>query len=282
MKSILRKEPFTAKLLFAAILFLIDALVNHGCGQPASAVIKEYDRLSALPWVTEFKDPCTGNWTDHWTLDGKNAQLRNNERGMDFHAGPRRKDDTSHAVLWTKQSFSGDIRIDYEYTKLDPQIEAVTILYIQATGAGTPGFDEDISKWAKKRTIARMATYFNNMNLIHISYAAFNIGNKNPRADYIRARRYIPEASAGLRNTEFKPDYRRTGMFQQSIPHKVTVIKTAGDLFMHIRNVEDELLCHWHTDSLPQVQHGPIGLRHMWTRAARYRDFRISSPAEQE
>jgi len=48
------------------------------------------------------------------------------------------------------------------------------------------------------------------------------------------------------------------------------------DLFIHVRNSEKELLCHWRTDRFPPVVEGRIGLRHMWTRSARYRDFRVS------
>ena len=41
--------------------------------------------------------------------------------------------------MWTKESFAGDIRLDYEYTKTDDATEAVTILYLQATGSGAKG-----------------------------------------------------------------------------------------------------------------------------------------------
>ncbi|MHC4743668.1 MAG: DUF1961 family protein [Planctomycetota bacterium] len=237
---------------------------------------KEFRRLGKAGWRQVFFDSCTEDWREQWTLDGLKATVTNSDKGMDFRAGLVRKENASHAVMWTKESFSGDIRLDYEYTKLDDKTEAVTILYIQATGSGAEGYDKDISKWADKRKVPAMSTYFNNMNLHHISYAAFKVGNTDPAKDYIRARRYMPQRRAGLANTDLEPDYFETGLFEQGVPHKITVIKKDDRLFMYIRNREKEKLCHWKTDSFPPVTEGRIGLRHMWTRAARYRNFRIS------
>jgi hypothetical protein len=86
----------------------------------------------------------------------------------------------------------------------------------------------------------------------------------------------MPESGEGLANTALEPDYLKTGLFKKSVPHNITVIKTGNDLFMQFRNREKQHLCRWKTDSFPPILEGRIGLRHMWTRAARYRDFRIS------
>ena len=90
--------------------------------------------------------PMTGKSLDtRWPESGRHQRAQ----GMDFQAGPVRKEG-SHAVLWTKESFQGNIRLDYEYTKLDDAIDAVTILYLQATGSGAAGYDKDISKLARQ------------------------------------------------------------------------------------------------------------------------------------
>lgn len=237
--------------------------------------MEDFVQLSNLDWKEVFNDPCTEDWTTRWTLDGLKATVTNSEQGMDFTAGPDRKDDASHAVLWTRKSFAGDIRLDYEYVKLDPVIEAVTILYIQATGSGAGGYDKDIAKWADQREVPAMAQYFNHMHLYHISCAAFDIDNHDPENDYIRARRYMPESPDGLENTHFTPEYYKTGLFKPGVPHTITVIKKGNELFMHIRNKQKEQLCRWSTSAFPPILEGRIGLRHMWTRAARYRNFRI-------
>ncbi len=270
----------TLSILFATLIAALpraqaqDAATSDSDGQKASQAL--FQKASNAGWSEVFSDPCTEDWKRHWTLDGLKAALTNDEEGMAFLAGPNRGEDTSHAVLWTKASYTGDFRLDYEYTNLNDVVEAVTILYLQATGSGAPGYGKDISTWRDKREVAAMRTYYNHMNLLHISYAAFNIGNTDPREDYIRARRYLPERDEGLADTGLKPDYARTGLFKKGVPHKITVIKKGGDLFMHIRNRETDRLCHWKTDSAPAIREGRIGLRHMWTRGARYRDFRIS------
>ncbi len=235
-----------------------------------------FRRLDAAPWREVFSDPCTGDWRDRWTLDGLKANVTNTPTGMKFTAGPTRGENASHAVLWTKESFEGDIRLDYEYTKLDDATEAVTILFLQATGSGAPGYDKDISRWADRRQVPAMKTYFNHMHLHHISYAAFDIGNTNARKDYIRARRYMPESGKGLAGTGLKPDYSETGLFRKGALYRITVIKKGDDLLMRIRDQWKAKLCHWKTDALPPILEGRVGLRHMWTRSARYRDFRIS------
>ena len=55
-----------------------------------------------------------------------------------------------------------------------------------------------------------------------------------------------------------------------------TVIKKGTALFMLIENAEKSYLCHWVNTELPDITEGPVGLRHMFTRSARYRDFRVS------
>jgi len=236
---------------------------------------EQFDELCQLNWKEMFFDSCTTDWQKHWALDGLKAKLINNNNGMEFWAGPVFEESASHAVLWTKKSFEGNLRIDYEYTKLDTMTDAVNILYIQATGSGIDGYSKDISEWADKRTIPEMKIYFNHMNAYHISYAAFGADKNGKKEEYIRARRYQPEAN-GLNGTDLEPDYFDTGLFRQNITYHITVIKKNDDLFMQISNEQENYLCHWRTDNKPRITEGKIGLRHMWTRGSRYKNFRVS------
>ncbi len=238
--------------------------------------MQQFQQISEARWQEVFNDPCTGDWTERWMLDGLKASVKNGPTGMELSAGLVQGDDSCHAVLWTKQRFEGDIRIDYEFTKLDDSIHNVIILYVLATGSGAEGFDSDIMKWNNLREIPSMRTYFNHMNTYHISYSAFDQDNADPQGDYIRARRYLPETGQGLEGTALIPDYSRTGLFETGVPYRITVIKKDDDLFMHIRGNGKEKLCHWKTDDFPPITEGRVGLRHMYTRSARYRDFRIS------
>lgn len=235
--------------------------------------IKErFEELTKIEWKEVFHDPCTGDWKERWTLDGEVATVTNAHNGMELKAGPDAKNDAHHAVLWTKQGFKGDLKIEYEYTPTDDHFQFVTILYIQATGSGKKGFDTDISKWAEQRKVPSMRTYYTNMDLYHISYNAYG-DEKSPGKDYIRGRRYM---CAGLKGTELDNEYNETGFFKPKVPHQITVIKRDKEVFMRIRAGEKEQLCRFVNTKFPAVTEGRIGLRHMFTRSARYKDFRVS------
>jgi len=238
-----------------------------------------FRELTRAEWQQVLQDPCTGKWQDAWFLDGKKATVTNGPDGMTFTAGPTAGDDSCHAVLWTKASFEGDLKIEYEYTKTDRTVRNVTILYIQATGSGDAEHPKDIAAWSALRTAPSMRLYFNHMNTYHVSYAAFGQKNDDPEEDYIRARRYMPDAGKGLSGTALKNEYARTGLFKTGVPYRITVIKKGRDLFMHIRGDGRERLCHFRGEAFPPIDEGRIGLRHMYTRGARYRDFRVSVPA---
>ncbi|MDA3797476.1 MAG: hypothetical protein PF692_00125 [Kiritimatiellae bacterium] len=60
------------------------------------------------------------------------------------------------------------------------------------------------------------------------------------------------------------------------MPHHFTIIKKGDELAMEIRNAEKTCYFHWVNNQAPGIDAGRIGLRHMFTRSARYKDFRIS------
>lgn len=260
-------------LIAVACLPLLVCVFAQGENPVVGDATKRFAELSELPWKVVFSDPCTGDWKKHWTLDGKIAGVRNGPMGMDFVAGPDPSDNAHHAVLWTRNEFDGDLKIEYEYTRLDHERRKVTILYVQATGSGKPGFDKDISTWAEKRVVPAMKTYYENMNAYHISYAAFDNENDDPGNDYVRARRYV---CGDLSGTELENEYARTGLFETGVPHNITIIKQGRDLFMRIKNDRKELLCHFVNSKFDPITEGRIGLRHMNTRAARYKNFEVS------
>ena len=125
-------------------------------------------------------------------------------------------------VLWTRESFEGDLKIEYDYTRLDSETRCVNILYIQATGSGEEPYAKDITEWSELRRVPAMRMYFNHMNTYHISYAAFP--NNEDTTQYIRGRRYMPNAT-GLEGSNLDPDYFPEGLFEPRVPHKITVIK---------------------------------------------------------
>jgi len=237
-----------------------------------------FSYLKQQNWHQVFFDPGTNGWQSRWMLDGKKAKVVNSELGMEFLAGPVPKEAASHSVLWTKETFSGDLKIEYEYTRTDEATRFVNILYIQATGNEEVGLNPDISKWAEQRTTPAMSEYFNKMNTYHISYAAYGGKNNPDGVDYIRARRYMPQLGKGLKGTEILPDpCFKTELFKTGVKHKITVLKRHNELYMQVSNDEKELLCSWRNTQFPSIESGRIGLRHMATRSATYKNFKIST-----
>ena len=233
-----------------------------------------YEEAAAGDWQQVFSDPCTGDWRKLWFLDGEIGTVTTGPDGMTLTAGPEFKNDAHHMVLWTKPSFEGDLKIDYDYTRTDTETRCVNILYIQATGSGKGPYARDISQWNELRKVPSMATYFDHMHAYHISYAAFPNSGES-RVSYIRGRRYLPE-SKGLKGTELLPDYEPEGFFAQGVPHHITVIKRGRELHMRVENPKQVGYFHFRNPRLPAITEGRVGLRHMFTRSACYRNFKIS------
>lgn len=258
--------------LLATGLFLVGCVSQTST--PASPDEAAFDKSSAGKWKTIFSDSCTGDWTEQWFLDGEVGKVTTDTDGMELTAGPEFKNDSHHMVLWTKEVFEGDVKIEYDYTRLDEETRCVNILYIQATGSGEEPYVKDITEWNDLRKVPAMRMYFDHMNTYHISYAAFPNEGDDHRS-YIRARRYMPNTT-GLKGSDLEPDYYPEGLFEKGVPHKITVIKKERDIFMKIENAEQACYCHMTNPDLPAITEGRIGLRHMFTRSARYKNIRIS------
>jgi hypothetical protein len=274
------------KIILVFLLALL-AWAEGAMGQNEN--MEQFRSLEKNSWKEVFHDSCTGDWQDQWFLDGERAVVKSNKKGMYFSGGPIQSDFSCHAVLWTKESFSGAIKIEYEYTRMDCEKEGgVNILYILASGIDEEPYVKDIAEWSELREIPFMSAYLRNMRLLHISYASF--GSDAPQGqDYLRARHY-PVKPGGPLN-QFEPTYFDTGLFKTGATYKITVIRKEDDLFMHVEylyggailasyfNPETDKisrLFHWDISESQAVNEGRVGLRHMATRASRYKNFRIS------
>lgn len=224
-----------------------------------------------------FEDSCTGSWKDSWMLDGERAHVINSSKGMELIAGPEAGNDTCHAVLWTKNEFSGHICIEYEYTRTDSANRFVNILYFMATGNGSADYPKDISLWNNKRRVPHMRTYFNHMNAYHISYAAFPVDNDGSQNDYIRLRRYMPDGR-GLKNTDVPGDVFNTGLFKYGVSYHIMIYLVEDAIEMRIQNLQNKQelnVYKWDASMYPSCLEGRIGLRHMYTRNAIYKNFKV-------
>ena len=255
------------------LLLATQGTAGEAQGNPSLDRAAFKQAAASTAWSDVFFDTCTADWKANWFLDGEVGTVTNSPEGMTLTAGPEFRNDAHHLVLWTKASFEGDLKIEYDYTRLDEAANCVTILYIQATGSGVGPYAKDIAQWSGLRRVPAMKVYFDHMNTYHISYAA-NPGSDNA---YIRGRRYMPEKQ-GLRGTGLKPDYAAKGLFATGVLHHITVIKQDHDLFLRIENPDQIVYYHMTNPDLPPVTDGRIGIRHMFTRSARYANFCVSRP----
>ena len=234
-------------------------------------------RNQSQSWELVFQDFGTEDWTQHWFKDGERSTVNNTPQGMVFSAGPVFGDNGSHSVLWTKQVFEGDIKIEFDYTRLDDIDRAVNILYIQATGIGKGPYHTDIAKWSNLRQVPYMRWYFLNMNLLHISFAAFP-NDDGEHTDYVRARVYpVPEGGNFGEDTRLLPDNFDTGLFQPGVTYHFTVTKIGHSLSFEVAEIgsKNSKEFKWDTSSFHEISSGRIGIRHMYTRAARYANVKI-------
>jgi hypothetical protein len=179
--------------------------------------------------------------------------------------------------LWTNRSFSGDLCIEFDFVKRDTATKFVNILYLYAEGSGVGDYKKDISQWNDLRKIPAMKTYYDNMNALHISFAAYENDNIHPFQDYIRARRYLPEHKKGLEGTELKPDYTQTALFQKDRKYHITVIRHGKEVLMKIENSRQNYLCHWQLADEKDLSSGRIGLRLMGSRISEFGNFKVYS-----
>ncbi|MFA9191020.1 DUF1961 family protein [Flavobacterium sp. FZUC8N2.13] len=257
--------------------FLILILLLSVSIHAQNADDKEFEILNkSKQWQLQFQDSGTKNWQTKWFLDGLQANIKNTKAGMLFHAGAKAGTDTDHAVLWTKKSFKGNLKIEYNFTRKDSATKWAIILYLQATGIGVAPYVEDISKWNPLREIPAMKTYFSNMKALHISYASFENDNNDSKKDYIRVRQYPVISGQNFNTTTEIPNpFFETGLFKTEENYTITVIKTSEKLYFKVIGKNTSKLFCWSLKNQPSLLEGRIGLRQMASRSALYKDFSV-------
>lgn len=256
-------------VLFALLIYSVDQLFAQDL-----SMVADFGKANVMPWKIIFEDDCTEAWQKRWVMDGERSHITQNSQGMDYFAGDERFNDTCHSVLWTKQKFSGNFKIEYDFTRIDTSTApGVNIIYLLATGSGKGVYKKNIFKWNDLRRVPAMKEYFNHMNVYHISYAVNGTSNLDP--DYVRARRYMPETGRGLDGTALTPEYLNTGLFAPGVKHHLTIILYGMRLYMHVSSPTQTKLFWFDTSQFPPIKSGRIGLRQMWTRASRYANFKI-------
>lgn len=228
------------------------------------------------PWIETLHDEGIDNWHEHWFLDGRKGEVTNTPEGMHFSAGPT-IEDASHAVLWSRESFAGNIKLQFDFTRTDTLNRFVNIVFLQATGTGDGSYQKDITKWSDLRETPSMKTYFNNMNLLHVSFAAYGAKEEySVDASYIRARRYPTSLFGGsFQAMGLKPDFLNTNLFHSGVSYHLVFIKTEEELFMNVRSDEIDRLFRWDLTQVPNVSKGRIGFRLMNQRSSLFKNISV-------
>lgn len=236
---------------------------------------ERYERLNAQSWQLAFEDPGSEDWRDRWVLDGEQCEITNGQEGMSFKAGPDAGDNAHHGVLWTRESFSGDMKVEFEFTRLDKINRYVCILYFHANGIGEGDYHRDIHRWAHLREVPWMKTYFEYMDLLHFSFAAFG-NNDDASDDYLRVRRYPVREDRDFSQMEVEGTVFNTGLFLPGKTYRLSLIKTSDELALHIEGDGKTLYHHWDISAVEPTKSGPFGIRQMWQKQARYKNIKIS------
>jgi hypothetical protein len=223
-------------------------------------------------WKEVFTDPGTKDWEAKWFLDGKLASVTNSPAGMVFRTGPVSGGDASHGVLWTKQSFVGDIRVEYDFTRLDAVTShtSVCICYLQATGVGVGPYVEDIFAWRELRQVPSMSLYYNNMNCYHFSYACTGGADHS----YVRARRY-PAKGSFDKDTRLLPSYENLDLFNPGETWHFVFEKIGTQLTFTATKGGEKHTWNWDASSFPPISGGRVGFRQMLGRESRYANVAI-------
>lgn len=223
-------------------------------------------------WKLAWSDDGAQDWKAGWFLDGDKSKVQNTPTGMVLTSGDVKDDNAGHAVLWTKQSFRGDLRIEYDFTRIDERTKhvAVCILYIQATGIGKEPYVADIFEWRDLRRSPKMSLYFNFMRCYHVSYACTGGAD----ADYVRARCYPSEGNFD-RDTRVAPSYENVGFFKPGETWHMLFEKVGRQLTFTATRNQDKKNFTWDVSKFDAVDDGRIGLRQMHGRESRYANFKI-------
>ena len=283
--TFLRMLSRTAAGITISLLLCGVSVAQTPSGAPDLGVSHPHDHAET---EVLFTDSMERDWEENWFLDGELGTVRHWNDGLYLAGGPITKwgersfgieqpteYNAHHVVLWTRESFAGDIRVSYEFIK-QPGSEGSNLLYLQAQGIGMPPYDEDIYAWRDLRREPGMNLYFQYMDLISLSL----------RED-IRCRRYP------WNDVERGVSYPGRGLFRPKVQHSgipegvrlhLDAEKRAESLHLILQNLETGEIFIDHTWDLTDtdderepalIDEGRIGIRLMGGHKILVRDFRV-------
>lgn len=247
---------------------------------PSQQIVEKYIATKrGSKWSITLDEKLSDYDSTEWVLDGEKGTIDVTEEGIIFLAGAEVGQNAHNAVLWNRRKLSGDVKVEYDYTRIDSldwERGNVNIIYIHAQGKGEAPYTKDIMEWNALRTIPDMRLYFNNMLTYHISYAAISNGrNGMQRYEYVRGRMYDPTADKGLAGTDLLPEYRETGLFKTGVKYHITVTLAKDKLYMEVEGDSRHELMYFDVDESTRLNDGYLGFRMMAGRGAKYANLKV-------
>ncbi len=243
-------------------------------------IIDEYIATQrGAKWSITLDEKLSDYDSTEWVFDGEKGTIEITTEGIIVSAGAEVGQNAHNAVLWNRRKLRGDVKVEYDYTRID-SLEwdrgNVNIIYIHAQGKGEAPYSKDIMEWNHLRTIPAMTLYFNNMLTYHISYAAISNGrNGMQRYEYVRGRMYNPTADKGLAGTDLVPEYRETGLFKTGVKYHITVTLAGDKLYMEVEGDSRHELIYFDIDESTRLEDGYLGFRMMAGRSAKYANLKV-------
>jgi hypothetical protein len=243
----------------------------------ASALASRPLGVQQPAWHVVLSDDGTGNWKDNWFLFGDPSRgigVTNSTEGMTLRAGDGTNPKSDHAVLWTKATFSGDLRVEYDFTVLDRYSTSIpsngycsAVLLYSRPSASAP-FASDLADWPVARRNADTSGRALNeaVDGLQFNYAF----NGDPRGNRFRLRANPGYVLIG-ESVEMK-------LFAPGIEHHVVVEKRGDSMTVSAAGSDGQRFAKtFSAPPLAKQSSGHVGLRNMNRREARYRNIRISS-----
>jgi hypothetical protein len=229
---------------------------------------------AAPPWVLKFNDPAgtPGATVGKYFKDGTSATISYTADGLDINAPVN----NGTTVVWTKTSFTGDIKVEFDYKRLDiPRVgvNEASLLVLNGWGLSTRCRVDRLIHPLDIRTWARpVATY---------DFYKYCMANQTVNFDNLDL------GTAPRLTVRQNPGYHDVGtvippVLQTGTLYHVTVTRTGNTLRAVIKQGATTIASPTATlnPSLAGSQvskFGYVGFRQMSGRHAAYRNIKIST-----
>lgn len=226
-------------------------------------------------WDLVWTDSGAENWSEDWLLFGSpdRISVTNSPGGMTLRAGDGTDAKADHAILWSRRSFAGDLRVEWDYTVLDRYSSVVppggycSALLLYGHGIGSAEAPADLLAWSPQARQADTSgrTMSETTSGLQLNYAFVG----DPRGNRVRLR-VNPGYRLGAESAE-------TDFFEVGVPYHVAIEKHQATLSITVTESRSSRVFSTRFDDplLHQHSNGRIGFRNMNRRESVYANIRV-------